>query len=118
MTAIHLCAKHGHVNILDALDGHVNWRITSKKVTRLGFSTMKTSSFLNKILWMTLRGMLIALFFQTGLSAIHCAAHYGQVDFVREMLTKVPATVKSEYPGGGDSGLKDLGAEVSLFYHM
>lgn len=55
-------------------------------------------------------------FFQTGLSAIHCAAHYGQVDFVREMLTKVPATVKSEYPGGGDSGLKDLGAEVSHFF--
>lgn len=32
MTAIHLCARYGHVNILDALDGHVNWRITSKKV--------------------------------------------------------------------------------------
>lgn len=30
------------------------------------------------------------------------------------MLTKVPATVKSEHPGGGDSWLKDLGAEVKL----
>jgi hypothetical protein len=55
---------------------------------------------------------MIPLYLQTGLSAIHCAAHYGQVDFVREMLTKVPATVKSEHPGGGDSGLKDLGTEV------
>lgn len=51
---------------------------------------------------------------KTGLTAIHCAAHYGQVDFVREMLTKVPATVKSEHPGGGDSWLKDLGAESGL----
>ena len=34
MTAIHLSAKHGHTNILEALKGHVSWRITSKKVIK------------------------------------------------------------------------------------
>ena len=46
------------------------------------------------------------------MSALHVAAHFGQVDFVREMLTKVPATVKSEPPNGGDTGFKDFGSEV------
>lgn len=35
MTAIHLSAKYGHVNILEALKGHVSWRITSKKVNNI-----------------------------------------------------------------------------------
>ena len=34
MTAIHLSAKHGHTNILEALKGHVSWRVTSKKVIK------------------------------------------------------------------------------------
>ena len=43
------------------------------------------------------------------------SAHCGQTNFVREMLTIVPATIKSEIPGGGDSGLKDLATEVNIF---
>ncbi|XP_046353562.1 serine/threonine-protein phosphatase 6 regulatory ankyrin repeat subunit B-like isoform X3 [Haliotis rufescens] len=43
---------------------------------------------------------------KTGLMALHVAAHFGQIDFVREMLTKVPATVKSE-PPNGEGGIKD-----------
>ncbi|XP_077349985.1 uncharacterized protein LOC143998115 [Lithobates pipiens] len=35
---------------------------------------------------------------KTGLTALHIAAHYGQLDFVREILTKVPATMQSEPP--------------------
>ncbi len=31
-TAIHLAAKHGHTQVLDALKGHVTWDITSTKV--------------------------------------------------------------------------------------
>ncbi|XP_012688345.1 transient receptor potential cation channel, subfamily N, member 1 [Clupea harengus] len=37
---------------------------------------------------------------KTGLTALHVAACFGQVDFVREMLTKVPATMRSERPHG------------------
>uniref|UniRef100_A0A4W3GDN1 Serine/threonine-protein phosphatase 6 regulatory ankyrin repeat subunit C-like n=1 Tax=Callorhinchus milii TaxID=7868 RepID=A0A4W3GDN1_CALMI len=35
---------------------------------------------------------------KTGLTALHVAALFGQMDFVREILTKVPATMKSETP--------------------
>ncbi|KAK7139556.1 hypothetical protein R3I93_016630 [Phoxinus phoxinus] len=35
---------------------------------------------------------------KTGLTALHVAARFGQVDFVREILTKVPATIRSELP--------------------
>lgn len=35
---------------------------------------------------------------QTGLTALHVAACFGQVDFVREMLTKVPAIIRSDHP--------------------
>ena len=54
----------------------------------------------------------LLVYIQTGLTALHMSAHCGQTDFVREMLTIVPATIKSEIPGGGDSGLKDLSSEV------
>uniref|UniRef100_A0A674EK83 Serine/threonine-protein phosphatase 6 regulatory ankyrin repeat subunit A-like n=1 Tax=Salmo trutta TaxID=8032 RepID=A0A674EK83_SALTR len=35
---------------------------------------------------------------KTGLTALHVAARFGQVDFVREILTKVPATMRSGIP--------------------
>ncbi|KAG1692590.1 Ankyrin-1 [Nymphon striatum] len=35
---------------------------------------------------------------KTGFTALHVAANYGQTEFVREMLTEVPATCKSEAP--------------------
>ncbi|KAM9308056.1 uncharacterized protein PAF06_012193 [Gastrophryne carolinensis] len=35
---------------------------------------------------------------KTGFTALHVAAHYGQLDFVREILTKMPATMQSEHP--------------------
>ncbi|XP_035380821.1 transient receptor potential cation channel, subfamily N, member 1 [Electrophorus electricus] len=37
---------------------------------------------------------------KTGLTALHVAACFGQVDFVREILTKVPAAIRSEPPTG------------------
>ncbi|XP_059366352.1 serine/threonine-protein phosphatase 6 regulatory ankyrin repeat subunit B-like [Carassius carassius] len=40
---------------------------------------------------------------KTGLTALHVAACFGQVDFVREILTKVPATIRSEFPTNSDS---------------
>ena len=35
---------------------------------------------------------------KTGLSALHIAAYYGKEDTVRELLTHVPAGLKSELP--------------------
>ena len=53
------------------------------------------------------------LCWQTGLTALHVAAHYGQTEFVREMLTRVPATLKSEAPSNPLFSFKELTQEVS-----
>uniref|UniRef100_A0A8C2J501 Serine/threonine-protein phosphatase 6 regulatory ankyrin repeat subunit B-like n=1 Tax=Cyprinus carpio TaxID=7962 RepID=A0A8C2J501_CYPCA len=45
---------------------------------------------------------------KTGLTALHVAASFGQVDFVREILTKVPATIRSEFPTNSDSSKDDM----------
>ena len=45
--------------------------------------------------------------------ALHVETHYGQIKFVREMLTKVPVIVRSEPQdsGGGDASNNDTGPE-------
>ena len=45
--------------------------------------------------------------------AVHVETHYGQIKFVREMLTKVPVIVRSEppYSGGADTSNNDTGPE-------
>ncbi|KAH8263555.1 hypothetical protein KR044_010530 [Drosophila immigrans] len=48
-----------------------------------------------------------------GLTPLHVAAYYGQADTVRELLTSVPATVKSETPTG-QSLFGDLGTESGM----
>lgn len=48
-----------------------------------------------------------------GLTPLHVAAYYGQADTVRELLTSVPATVKSE-PPTGQSLFGELGAESGM----
>ncbi|KAI7798397.1 transient receptor potential cation channel [Triplophysa rosa] len=47
---------------------------------------------------------------KTGLTPLHVAACFGQLDFVREMLIKVPATIRSEVPvaSGNSSGRDDM----------
>ncbi|XP_067887441.1 transient receptor potential cation channel, subfamily N, member 1 isoform X5 [Heterodontus francisci] len=50
---------------------------------------------------------------KTGFTALHVAAHFGQMDFVREILTKVPATMCSETPKTTSEGqlMKDQASE-------
>ncbi|KAJ1519694.1 hypothetical protein ONE63_004957 [Megalurothrips usitatus] len=48
-----------------------------------------------------------------GVTALHVAAYFGQADTVRELLTHVPATVKSESPNGA-SLVGELGSESGL----
>jgi hypothetical protein len=43
------------------------------------------------------------------LTALHVAAAFGQAEFVSEMLTQVPATIKSERP------LIDPSGDVSIY---
>lgn len=51
---------------------------------------------------------------QTGLSALHVAAQYGQIEVVREMLLKVSGTIKSESPSMVDTGDKGPRSDVSF----
>ncbi|XP_017854719.1 serine/threonine-protein phosphatase 6 regulatory ankyrin repeat subunit A [Drosophila busckii] len=48
-----------------------------------------------------------------GLTPLHVAAYYGQADTVRELLTSVPATVKSETPTG-QTLFGELGTESGM----
>lgn len=48
-----------------------------------------------------------------GLTPLHVAAFYGQADTVRELLSSVPATVKSEAPSGV-SLVPELGVESGM----
>lgn len=62
MTALHLAAQYGHVEVVDVLKDH------------LELSTSSTKS---------------------GFTALHVAAHFGQTNTVRELLSKLSATVTS-----------------------
>ncbi|KAK2586051.1 hypothetical protein KPH14_012048 [Odynerus spinipes] len=48
-----------------------------------------------------------------GVTALHVAAYFGQADTVRELLTNVPGTVKSDPPTGG-SLVGELGSESGM----
>ncbi|XP_058801376.1 serine/threonine-protein phosphatase 6 regulatory ankyrin repeat subunit A isoform X4 [Phymastichus coffea] len=48
-----------------------------------------------------------------GVTALHVAAYFGQADTVRELLTHVPGTVKSDPPTGG-SLVGELGPESGM----
>ncbi|XP_044592745.1 serine/threonine-protein phosphatase 6 regulatory ankyrin repeat subunit C isoform X6 [Cotesia glomerata] len=48
-----------------------------------------------------------------GVTALHVAAYFGQADTVRELLTHIPGTVKSDPPTGG-SLVGELGSESGM----
>ena len=51
MTAIHLAAKHGHINILDVLKGYISWKSSSQKVVNIG---VQIKIFLSRSLFVCL----------------------------------------------------------------
>lgn len=59
--------------------------------------------------------MMMMMMLQTGLSPLHVASYYGQIEFVRTMLTALPATARSEPPGVVNPLVgKELGIEYGL----
>lgn len=63
MTVLHLAAKEGHIQVIQALKGALDWKTCSRK---------------------------------NGFTSLHIASKCGQVECVSELLTQVPASVKSE----------------------
>lgn len=61
---------------------------------------------------------LLPVVLQTGLSALHVAAQYGQIEVVREMLLKVSGTIKSESPSMVDNGDKGQRSDVSYYIRI
>ena len=59
MTAIHLAAKHGHINILDVLKGYISWKSSSQKVVNIG---VQIKIFLSRSLFVCLAFSLSVLF--------------------------------------------------------
>lgn len=74
MTALHLASKAGHIRVIQALKGALDWKSCSRK---------------------------------NGLTALHVAASGGQMECVSELLTQIPAGIRSERP------LADPNADVS-----
>lgn len=62
MTPLHLAAKHGHGEVLEALKDHLDLSTSSSK---------------------------------SGFTALHVAAHFGQTNTVRELLSRLSAAVTS-----------------------
>ena len=51
------------------------------------------------------------------MSALHVAAHYGQIEIVREMLTQVHATIKSHAPTASDA-VADVSGKYMGIMHI
>lgn len=65
------------------------------------------------MIWIFKLNLFICTTLQTGLSALHVAAQYGQIEVVREMLLKVSGTIKSESPAMMNNGDKGPSSDVS-----
>lgn len=84
MTPLHQAARHGHVEVLEAMR-----------------QTMGIEKF-QACRWTSQK---------TGMTPLHVAASQGQIDFVREIIAYMPANIKSDPPNTGEQ-FKDLIAEV------
>ncbi|XP_069167057.1 serine/threonine-protein phosphatase 6 regulatory ankyrin repeat subunit B [Procambarus clarkii] len=115
-TTLHLAAEGGHANLVKFL---IENGASPKAENGAGFTAVHLAARYGHIQVLdTLREVtsLRITSKKLGLYALHVAAHYGQTEIVRELLTHIPATIKSEPPilSGGRPFLPDLGAEADL----
>ncbi|XP_069948336.1 serine/threonine-protein phosphatase 6 regulatory ankyrin repeat subunit B-like [Cherax quadricarinatus] len=115
-TTLHLAAEGGHANLVKFL---IENGASPKAENGVGFTAVHLAARYGHIQVLdTLREVtsLRITSKKLGLYALHVAAHYGQTEIVRELLSHIPATIKSEPPilSGGRPFLPDLGAEADL----
>ncbi|XP_070555789.1 serine/threonine-protein phosphatase 6 regulatory ankyrin repeat subunit B-like isoform X2 [Ptychodera flava] len=110
-TALHLSAEGGHKEVVRVLidAGASPTEENADGMTAIHLAAKKGHVGVLEALKGTVSWKAPSV--KTGMTALHVSAHYGQMEFVREMLPKVPATVKSEPPSMplDPSGGKDLG---------
>uniref|UniRef100_A0ABM0LU22 Uncharacterized protein LOC100376500 n=1 Tax=Saccoglossus kowalevskii TaxID=10224 RepID=A0ABM0LU22_SACKO len=110
-TALHLSAEGGHKEVVRVLidAGASPTEENADGMTAIHLAAKKGHVGVLEALKGTVSWKAPSV--KTGMTALHVSAHYGQIEFVREMLPKVPATVKSEPPSVPiePSGGKDLG---------
>ncbi|XP_071807493.1 uncharacterized protein [Asterias amurensis] len=107
-TALHLAAGGGHQEVVSVL---INNGASATEENADGMTAIHLAAKNGHVPVLdALKGKVSwkAPSVKTGLTALHIAAHYGQSDFVREMLTKVPATVRSEPPASMPGDLKEI----------
>ncbi|KAL7641411.1 UNVERIFIED_CONTAM: hypothetical protein RMT77_008551 [Armadillidium vulgare] len=116
-TALHLATQGGHANLVAFLiqngalahvedgEGFTPIHLASRYGHLKVFEVFKKAQ-------VNLRVMSKKL----GFTALHVAAYYGQNEMTRELLSHIPAIVKSEPPGVRGEGalLPNLGAEADL----
>ncbi|XP_067125162.1 serine/threonine-protein phosphatase 6 regulatory ankyrin repeat subunit B-like [Centruroides vittatus] len=102
-TALHLAAAGGHAKLVKVLleagasatdengDGYTALHLAAKHGHVKVLQALKTA-----VSWRITSK-------KTGMAALHVAASFGQTTFVREMLTQLPANIRSERPSDGSS---------------
>ncbi|XP_052256426.1 ankyrin-3-like [Dreissena polymorpha] len=113
-TALHLAAEGGYKEVVETL---IEAGANPKDENGDGMTALHLAAKMGHV--QILEALNGKLSFRTssrktGLTALHVAASYGQSDFIREMLITVPATIRSEPPGSGNTNIKDLHSEHGL----
>lgn len=112
-TPLQLAAKGGHADVVKAL---VRAGASPTDENKSGFTAvhLAAQNGHGAVLEVMRSTNSLRIFSKKlGLTPLHVAAYYGQADTVRELLTNVPATVKSETPSG-QSLVPELGNESGM----
>ena len=112
---LHLAGENGHEGVVDVILWHRTF-VNNKSQAEV-IPLHLTAENCYKVLAET-RGRLYVMSLARktpplDFPALHAETHYGQIKFVRKMLTKVPVIVRSEPPDSGeaDTSNNDTGPE-------
>ncbi|XP_069588476.1 serine/threonine-protein phosphatase 6 regulatory ankyrin repeat subunit B-like [Ranitomeya imitator] len=97
-TPLHLAASGGHAEVVKVL---LEAGASASDEDAEGMTTIHLAAKKGHIIVLDVLKGSVSFHItssKTGFTALHVAAHFGQADFVREILTKVPATIHSEVP--------------------